>query len=502
MIIDSHVHFPAGCEARPDIGSRLIRSAVPFGIGACVVSHIFGKDMGPDMRFPSSDGIREANLFAAAQCRLNPGRLFFMGYINPQNPDRTSEMDRCIALGACGFKLWVSLKDRHGSLENTAAVLRYAAALDKPVYLHVFNRTGGNLPGEIDMNEFRELAETVPECKMIAGHTGGNWRKSAEIISPCPENVWMETGGSNPDFGMVDGILKFCPPERLLYGSDAPGRAFYPQIWKILESSLDPAGRERVFCRNAMELLDLPQPPACPGPVLQRQEVPGQENIDYCCFCGHYPFESRPEVSPGRLETLLKQEKIECAFTADFSTIFTREPARANRRFLHECENLERVRPLAAADPNRAEILSEILSEPGWAGLWLSPAFHHWRLDDPAYGGFLRQCAKADKPVFINCGFYEPRFYHSKLSLREVSDAELITFLKSSPFEHCIIQGKIPPPEAKDLPDCRWCRIRLTDCPGTSPLGKLLVRGSEFPFRHLAETLNAARFPTADIDKF
>ena len=117
--------------------------------------------------------------------------------------------------------------------------------------------------------------------------------------------------------------------------------------------------------------------------------------------------------------------------------------------------------------------------------------------------GIAQEAAHKHKVyAIINCGFYEPRFYHPDLSLREVSDAELISFLKNSPFKQCIIQGKIPPPEAKDLPDCRWCRIRLTDHPGTSPLGKLLVRGSEFPFRHLAETLNAARFPTADINEF
>ena len=66
--IDSHIHFPAGCERQPDIGSRLIRNAMRNGIGACVVSHVFGEKMGPDLHFPSSEGIRLANRFAAAQC--------------------------------------------------------------------------------------------------------------------------------------------------------------------------------------------------------------------------------------------------------------------------------------------------------------------------------------------------------------------------------------------------------------------------------------------------
>ena len=368
--IDSHIHFPAGCERQPDIGSRLIRNAMRNGIGACVVSHVFGEKMGPDLHFPSSEGIRLANRFAAVQCRLNPGRLFFMGYVNPQNPDWQEEMDRSIADGACGIKLWVSLKDAHGSLENTVRVLRGAALRKMPVYLHVFNRTGGNLPGEIDMAEFAELAQTVPDCRMIAGHTGGNWRRSAEIIARCPDNAWMETGGSNPDLGMVDGILKFCPPERLLYGSDAPGRAFFPQIWKILESSLSEADREKVFFRNAVDLLKLPEPLPIAEPLAVPQNVPGPANIDYCCFCGHYPFERRPEVSPEQLEKRLEQEGIESAYTAGFEAIFGRA---SNREFLNRCRGLRRVKPLASVDPADPEcdsLLREIASDPGWHGIW------------------------------------------------------------------------------------------------------------------------------------
>ena len=499
MIIDSHVHFPAGCERRPDAGLCLVRSAMPYGIGACVVSHLFGADMGKNIHYPDSDGVRRANRFAAGQSAGNPGRLYFMGYVNPQNPDWGEELDRCVAAGACGIKLWVSLKDRRGRLENTVNVLRRAAALGKAVYLHVFNRTGGNLPGEIDMAEFVELAQTVPECRMIAGHAGGNWRKSAEIISRCPENVWMETGGSNPDYGMADGILKFCPPERLLYGSDGPFRAFFPQIWKILESSLSPADRELVFCRNAMRLLDLPEPLPIAEPPVAMQPVPGPENIDYCCFCGHYPFERRPEVSPDQLEKLLEQEGIESAYTAGFGTVFGRT---SNGDFLNRCRGLRRVKPLAAvnpADPEWKTLLRNTADELGWAGLWLSPAFHRWRLSDPGYAGFLQQCAAVGKPVFVNCGFHEPRFYPSGLSSREVSDDELCVFLENLPFETCIIQGKNPPPGIGKSPHCFWCCTRLTDGNAWShmvgnPAAPQLVRGSEFPFRHLHETLAAAQF--------
>ena len=498
MIIDSHVHFPAGWDGRSGAGRQLVRSAMPYGIGACVVSHLFGRNMA-NLHFPDSASVRAANRFAAEQSALNPGRLFFMGYINPQNPDWMTEFDSCLRQGACGIKLWVSLKDPSGSLENTVKVLRRAASAGKAVYLHVFNRTGGNLPGEIDMAEFIELAQTVPECRMIAGHTGGNWRRSAEIVKHCPENVWMETGGSNPDFGMVDGILKFCPPERLLYGSDGLGRAFFPQIWKIRESSLSSADQDRVLHRNALELLNLPEPPEPDVPPAVPQPAPGPEKIDYCCFCGHYPYEKRPDHSPEQLEKLLEEEGIEAAYTADFGAIFG---GASNRDFLERCRGLHRVKPLAAVDPADPEydaLLEETAADPAWQGIWLSPAFHRWKLDDPAYTTFLRRCAEVGKPVFINCEFYEPRFYHPDLHIRPVADGELRSFLARSPFELCIIQGKIPLAGAGDPRHCLWCYTRLSDGSAMSSVMAgadvpKLVRGSEFPFRHLHETLAATQF--------
>ena len=312
----------------------------------------------------------------------------------------------------------------------------------------------------------------------------------------------METGGSNPDLGMVDGILKFCPPERLLYGSDGPGRAFFPQIWKILESSLSADDRDKVLHRNVMELLELPEPEPVAEVDKTPGSVPGPTDIDHFCFCGRYPYESRPETSPEQLEAGLKQEGIAKAYTADFGAVFASDPLAENRRFLRQCRALTRIRPLAAVDPTTPvceTILNKVAAEAGWYGLWLSPAFHLWRLDDPAHEKFLQHCAAVGKPLFINCGFYEPRFYHRDLRFRAVTDDELKVFLNNHPSVPVVIQGKIPFPGAEEFSRCLWCYTQLTDTGSVEKIrkrspGLKLVRGSEYPFRHLHETLAAAQY--------
>ena len=183
MIIDSHIHLHLDSATDdPDIGGKIIRDAMRCGIGACIASHVIAEPSCGGGAYPSSRHLREANSYAAEQARRNPGRLYFLVYLNPQNPDWEQELERGVGNGAVGVKLWISLKNPHGGVEETVAVLRRAAELGLPVLLHVFNRTGGNLPGEIDMMEFAWLSRTLPECGMVAGHSGGNWRESFVML--------------------------------------------------------------------------------------------------------------------------------------------------------------------------------------------------------------------------------------------------------------------------------------------------------------------------------
>lgn len=148
MIIDSHIHLHLDSATDdPDIGGKIIRDAMRCGIGACIASHVIAEPSCGGGAYPSSRHLREANSYAAEQARRNPGRLYFLVYLNPQNPDWEQELERGVGNGAVGVKLWISLKNPHGGLEETVAVLRRAAELGFPVLLHVFNRTGRQSAG-------------------------------------------------------------------------------------------------------------------------------------------------------------------------------------------------------------------------------------------------------------------------------------------------------------------------------------------------------------------
>ena len=139
MIIDSHVHFPFSLPIpEEDWGRFLVERAALSGISAVIVSDVFIRGRRDAGSYPSSAAVRFANSYAAEQARKNPGRLYFLAYLNPQNPDWEEELEKAVADGAVGVKLWVALKDEKGSLENSVKVLKKAAAKKSLQRLNVF----------------------------------------------------------------------------------------------------------------------------------------------------------------------------------------------------------------------------------------------------------------------------------------------------------------------------------------------------------------------------
>ena len=495
MIFDSHTHFSA-C-AKPGAGRKLLEHAAASGIGGALVSHVLGFPAEP-----SSSEVRQANQFAADECEAAPGRLFFFAYLNPQQPDWLEELDRCRQSGAVGVKLWISLKDQTGGLDNTVAVLRRAAALDLPVLLHTFDRTDGNLRGEIGIAEFCQMSQTVPDCRMVAAHLGCNWRRALHLIPQASKNTYFDCCGIFPEKGMLREILKVIPADRLLYGSDWPCRSFASQLFKIREARLSKEEADKILWQNAIRLYRLPNPPDFP----ETHTMPLPENMktDHFCFCGDFPAGLPSGGTPEELESLLEQYGIDVAMTVDASSLFCEELADANRRFAAEIVNLHRVRPLAIINPQASNALRTIAdAAKGCAGLWFSPYWHFWQLDDSAYAEIWKAAADTGLPIYINCGAGEYRARPIYPKVRPVLADELCAFPELLPEGiRCCIQGfpgRVPTDWPKAGSAFQWTVEHLSDY-GSGDMGSmlaeqlskangpLLVSGSEYPFRALDAT--------------
>ncbi|NLF93671.1 MAG: amidohydrolase [Oligosphaeraceae bacterium] len=503
MIIDSHVHFAAGYEQMPEQGALLVREAGKYGIGAQLVSNVIGGGPGSGP-FPTAEYLRRANDYAAEQARKNPGRIYYQVYLNPQLPNWREELARGLAQGAVGIKLWIALKNEQGGLEETGAVLEAAVAARKPVLFHVYNRTDENYPGEIDIAELAWLSRQHPDCRMIAGHLGGNWRESLGMYKYCGANVFFDLCGGYPEDGTLESILQEFPAEKILYGSDARGRSYLSQVQKVSLAKISAEQRELILWRNTARLYGLPEPPPWETPVPGNPlPLPPGADEDHYCFCGRYPFNlAHPEVRPAGLAKMLAEYGLKAAYAADLNGIFSTDLLSSNRQFRQECAAVKTVHPLAVINPhahNCQAVLEEALTG-GYAGVWLSPVRHCWRLDDPRYQFVFQQCAGARLPVYVNFGFDDARFRQAALRTRDCSEEELKNFLAAAPHNRYILQGTRLNPAFQAPPglNCALTLTHLSDSDGAvaahclRPGSLPLCWGSEFPFRDLRQVRAAA----------
>jgi predicted TIM-barrel fold metal-dependent hydrolase len=77
-------------------------------------------------------------------------------------------------------------------------------------------------------------------------------------------NVSVETAGFDPTAGMVELAVRELGAERVIYGSDAPGRSFASQLAKVESAALTPVERNAIFAGNLRRLLQ---------PILQRKGI-------------------------------------------------------------------------------------------------------------------------------------------------------------------------------------------------------------------------------------
>ncbi|MCA9097526.1 MAG: amidohydrolase family protein, partial [Planctomycetaceae bacterium] len=174
-------------------------------------------------------------------------------YVNPKHTEASlAEIDRCIANGPMvGIKLWVAMRCNNPALDP---IVKRAVELDALVFQHTWYKSQGNLPGESTPEELAELAARHPTAKIICGHTGSDWERGIRAIRNSP-NVSVDLGGNDPTAGFVEMALRELGPERILYGSDVPGRSFATQLGKVYGARIPEADRRLILGDNLKRLL-------------------------------------------------------------------------------------------------------------------------------------------------------------------------------------------------------------------------------------------------------
>jgi predicted TIM-barrel fold metal-dependent hydrolase len=161
-------------------------------------------------------------------------------------------MDRCILEERmCGVKLWVARRATDAGLDP---IMRRAAELGVPVLQHAWDKTTGNLPGESFPQDVADLARRHPDAKIIMAHLNGCGFRGIEHVVDCP-NLVVDTGGGDPEAGLVETAVDALGGQRVVFASDLPVRLLGQCLGKTLGADLSEATKRDILWNNAARLL-------------------------------------------------------------------------------------------------------------------------------------------------------------------------------------------------------------------------------------------------------
>ncbi|GIX03459.1 MAG: hypothetical protein KatS3mg113_0465 [Planctomycetaceae bacterium] len=211
---------------------------------------------------PTPDDFRRQNDEVIEAVAHWQHRCFPLAYVNPRyEKESVKEIERCVDHGPCvGIKLWVAVRCHEECLDR---IVQTCHASQGIIVQHTWWKTTGNLPGESTPRDLAELAQRHPHIPFIMAHSGGNWEYGIRCVR-AHENVWIETAGFDPAAGFIEFAIREVGAERIVFGSDAPGRSFASQLGKVESANLTQAQRRAIYQHNLRRLLT---------PILRRKGI-------------------------------------------------------------------------------------------------------------------------------------------------------------------------------------------------------------------------------------
>ena len=243
--------FRSGGTSNIDAIKELIQSAKRNGIKRLCVSSLGDEGY---TNYPKPEEFISANAYVLEMMRIFPEILGFCS-VNPQHTEESlAELDRYIPDGGMvGVKFWIACK---ASDRQVDPVVRRVIELNVPILQHAWYKTTGNYEHESTPADVADLAERFPDVTLIMAHLHGAGYRGILDIAPYP-NVLVDVSGGEPETTVVEFGVQELGAERIVFGSDAPGRSFGVQLGKVLGANISDEAKELILHGNAERILRL-----------------------------------------------------------------------------------------------------------------------------------------------------------------------------------------------------------------------------------------------------
>lgn len=247
-IIDIHVHL----LGEPVLDGEFIKFAKDWQMQ--FATSCLGPD-GDMIAEPTYAECVASNDLVLAQMAEYPELAFGMCYVNPRHGNQAiDEIRRCVRDGGMsGIKLWIACRCNEA---DVFPIAEEAISLGVPILQHSYIRLTDFIEGESQPDDIAFLANKYPQATIIMAHMALNWRIGVDAIKDCP-NVVVDTCGFDPESGSIEYAINTLGIDRVLYGSDAPGRDILCQIGKVMAADICDADCMKILRGNAERLLSI-----------------------------------------------------------------------------------------------------------------------------------------------------------------------------------------------------------------------------------------------------
>jgi len=249
MMIDCHGHcsVDGSCWVSAD---DLVKGMDLYGIDCtCCSAPITSGEATPSL-------VRDKNNLVLASMKRHPKRILGYCFVNPGfASEAIQEIERCIlGEGMIGVKLYHQYK-----IDDPVQfpVIEQCIEWEVPILMHAGYPAAPELrkrqPNLSSANDFAAAARRYPEALLICAHIGGggDWERQIKGLREAP-TVYLDTGGSVIDAGMIERCVRELGVGRLLFACDgnvARG------IGKILEAKLNQRKKGAILGGNFEKIL-------------------------------------------------------------------------------------------------------------------------------------------------------------------------------------------------------------------------------------------------------
>lgn len=264
-IWDVHTHLAGAAGPPRQRAEKLLRSADRLGVER-IFLHMglnFNSDPTPDVLRQQNDEVLEAT-------KVDPNRIFGLVYVNPKyTAESLAEFERCVVQGPMvGVKIWTAVRCSDPRLDP---IINRATEHKALIIQHTWMKVGGtprapgggNSPGESTTDDFATMARRHPSVPLICIHVGGDWEMGIRSVSAIP-NVIIEVSGSFPTEGFVEMAVREAGANRVMFGSDLPGRSLASQLAKVMGAQITDAEKELILGGNLRRLV---------APIFQKKGI-------------------------------------------------------------------------------------------------------------------------------------------------------------------------------------------------------------------------------------